>query len=560
MINELFINAQTKAAYEENKQDIHEDALVFIEDEESIIAKGKTYQAVPSNGVEGRALIYKDNKPQWLDIQIDNLDQMFNNASYDEDARRIRFYHNDVEVASIDATPFIVDNFVDRVVVEDGHVVIKFNSADKSDIKVPITDIFNAENYYTKEQSDTTYVKKIGDTMSGSLRINSTSSYMLKLNSTSSNGESGIEILKSDVIKGYVLYNPNYGISLNNASSKKWIGLVDNGTLVSNAPFVSTVPNGTAPLFVTSTTKVDNLNADMVDGLHSSSLIKYKIILEGDFNELKENAIYSTGANNYQHGPTDVTNFDGGTLISSTFGTSTNQLFIKQYGNGLYLRGNYTGTVWNNWKTIALTDSTVAAANKLATPRTLWGQSFDGGQDVSGDMTDVWDIHFRKTSTLSTIDWLIGCGAGNAKANDLNVFLNNNGNRLQVATFESSGNVGIGTTTPSEKLDVNGNIKTSGRVFEPYTILNSVSSIPYTYKTVFVNTSSNETLGFHGINTIPAGCELQIIINNTGSSTITIAIPTTYKSNGLDSISIDPGNYGEINIISDGTNGYLRAI
>lgn len=37
--------------------------------------------------------------------------------------------------------------------------------------------------------------------------------------------------------------------------------------------------------------------------------------------------------------------------------------------------------------TLALTTDNVASATKLATPRTLWGQSFDGTEDVDGDMT-----------------------------------------------------------------------------------------------------------------------------------------------------------------------------
>lgn len=37
-------------------------------------------------------------------------------------------------------------------------------------------------------------------------------------------------------------------------------------------PMVSTVPTGTAPIFVSSTTTVKNFNADLVDGVHASDL------------------------------------------------------------------------------------------------------------------------------------------------------------------------------------------------------------------------------------------------------------------------------------------------
>ena len=44
---------------------------------------------------------------------------------------------------------------------------------------------------------------------------------------------------------------------------------------------------------------------------------------------------------------------------------------------------------WSSWRTLAHLDSNVASATKLQTPRTIWGQSFDGTADVSGNMSDV---------------------------------------------------------------------------------------------------------------------------------------------------------------------------
>lgn len=45
-----------------------------------------------------------------------------------------------------------------------------------------------------------------------------------------------------------------------------------------------------------------------------------------------------------------------------------------------------TGAVWSDWKTIAFTDSNVASATKLETSRAIWGQSFDGTGNVTGDL------------------------------------------------------------------------------------------------------------------------------------------------------------------------------
>lgn len=50
-------------------------------------------------------------------------------------------------------------------------------------------------------------------------------------------------------------------------------GILAKGNITGNR-FVSTIATGTAPLTVTSTTAVSNLNADMVDGIHASGLAR----------------------------------------------------------------------------------------------------------------------------------------------------------------------------------------------------------------------------------------------------------------------------------------------
>lgn len=61
------------------------------------------------------------------------------------------------------------------------------------------------------------------------------------------------------------------------------------------------------------------------------------------------------------------------------------QLNGSIYGGELAFRGLNNGT-FTSWKILAFTDSNVASATKLQTPRTLWGQSFDGTSDVNGNI------------------------------------------------------------------------------------------------------------------------------------------------------------------------------
>ena len=77
-----------------------------------------------------------------------------------------------------------------------------------------------------------------------------------------------------------------------------------------------------------------------------------------------------------------------------SFGASKDY-FMQIQGGGsknkdvlLYARYIYEG-IYSDWKTIAFTDSNVASATKLQTARTIWGKSFDGSGNVSGNLEMV---------------------------------------------------------------------------------------------------------------------------------------------------------------------------
>lgn len=91
------------------------------------------------------------------------LASKFAGASYDSNDKKIYFYDNvsntGTALTYIDATAFIKDGMVDNVEIKTisgaSYLAITFNSdAGKEEIDIPIADIFDASNYYTKTEVD----------------------------------------------------------------------------------------------------------------------------------------------------------------------------------------------------------------------------------------------------------------------------------------------------------------------------------------------------------------------------------------------------------------------
>ena len=84
-------------------------------------------------------------------IDTTALSTLFDGAEYDSSTKRINFKHGSNILAYVDATDFIKDGMVESVVIENGYVVITFNTdSGKEAIRIDITDIFDPSNYYDK--------------------------------------------------------------------------------------------------------------------------------------------------------------------------------------------------------------------------------------------------------------------------------------------------------------------------------------------------------------------------------------------------------------------------
>ena len=104
------------------------------------------------------------NKEAWnAKLDAADVEGFFGAVNYDKESKRINFYNTSTGgtvLGYVDATDFIKDGMVSNVeikeVAEKGAcLVITFNSdSGKQAIEIPISQIFNADNYYTKSQTD----------------------------------------------------------------------------------------------------------------------------------------------------------------------------------------------------------------------------------------------------------------------------------------------------------------------------------------------------------------------------------------------------------------------
>lgn len=84
-----------------------------------------------------------------------SLSSYATSANYDSSTKKIYLKHGTTTLSEIDATDFIKDGMVDTAYVQGANLVISFNTdAGKEAVNVPISDIFNANNYYTKSEID----------------------------------------------------------------------------------------------------------------------------------------------------------------------------------------------------------------------------------------------------------------------------------------------------------------------------------------------------------------------------------------------------------------------
>lgn len=331
-------------------------------------------------------------------------------------------------------------------------------------------------------------VNKAGDTMTGALYIKMDTQPCLILNSVTANKEVYMYIYSGGAAKNAIGWSTTYGAYIYNSPSAKYLGIKDNGT-----PHFQ----GNTLWHAGNDGSGSGLDADLLDGMHSSEFNRCASPSWTNGETVQAWAKRLGWAN-----PTlyNETNWGWAYSKSLTIGSYTidsqhysaldfrrgnlNEawkqkaiMFLPTYGDSemIYIAqmsvsgtgGEVTLNAVRRYATYdSILASNVASATKLQTARSLWGNSFNGTGDISGNINFTAQhskIGLNISDQANDCPWYglrLSCMEGwpVMLSGYYGTSLRSAGGMLSLA---QSGNVGIGTTAPECKLHVVGVIKSS---------------------------------------------------------------------------------------------------
>ena len=189
----------------------------------------------------------------------------------------------------------------------------------------------------------------------------------------------------------------NYTNKILTVNGNANVGNLNASSAVAASTFSSGIGNGTAPLTVNSTTKVVNLNADMVDGFNTSTVTAANTITTRDANGSIAANVFSGNAFNIS-GNANVGNlgFGTGQIIGTGNVTAGNIIGTIVAGSnnittsGNVTAGNVIGNLVNGTSKVSITNNaniTLAAAGNNTLTITGTGTNISGTLNVTGIIT-----------------------------------------------------------------------------------------------------------------------------------------------------------------------------
>lgn len=269
-----------------------------------------------------------------------------------------------------------------------------------------------------------------------------------------------------------ILDNNNYSSTLDG----RYVTLATNQTVSGIKTFSTqqkfTVATGTSPFTVSSTTVVGNLNADMVDGYHSSKLFRSFGGVSIDFNfsdDNNNNGLYYLHSNYTQSNKNGITY---GSLMNFSSSASSWQI-ISGSDARLYYRNRWWsggGGAWSAWKTIAYTSDIKDPANYYwANVRVSASSNSGTSPTFNTCYTSNW---FRSTGSTGWYSESYGGGWYMADSTWIRTYgsksvYQNTGQIRTDGYLVTNGGITVGATSPNNgtyKSHVTGNSWSSGYI------------------------------------------------------------------------------------------------
>lgn len=307
---------------------------------------------------------------------------------------------------------------------------------------------------------DGRYVKKSGDTMSGVLTIDTTNFGALTIKRNDDANDASIQFRGKSSVYGY--------IGLNNSTKDKqflrWSS--DTSRIYTILDTSSTyISNGKGVINGTTITQVDNAtnstnstNADMVDGEHASSFVRAGHYESNDLNKLDTYSfIRSVNSNVSSTSPKGNTGWYNVIQLVHRNGASDGPGYIGQIALGMTTNTNdmfFRGKRTDPWKTVIHSGNYTEFINNY-----YWANVKISTSSSTTTSPTVSNLTATSSIRMGNISLEYTKEINNITNGSIYLNYRNSGD---VSLCCGGGNVGIGTTTCSYKLDVNGQMRASG--------------------------------------------------------------------------------------------------